>query len=134
MRILFLLLFLCLGGVASAQVGFDQRLLAKFNQDQLNSLKVSNPEILAYWNFYLDHSFVIIDMPAEKDFETIKTLKVSDVNNINILELHLTMDRLHAQLFKIEGSNKLLRLLSNDAFAKEFNVHRGLHNQSDIKK
>ncbi len=126
MRFIFFLVLLCFGGIVNSQTDFDQRLLAKFDKDQITTLTSSNPEIVAYWVFYLDHSYEILDMPGQKDLSGLETLQIRDLEKFNILDFDITMDRYQHKIFKIEGSNKMLRLLSNDAFAKKLNSHRGL--------
>jgi hypothetical protein len=122
MRILLFLLFLCLGGVANAQLDYDQRLLAKFTPERLTKMKSEHPEILAYWTYYLDESYVIVDSEVSgKAMASESEVQILDLANFNILDLGLTMDRNQRQTFAIQGTNKYLVLMSNNRFVDKFN-------------
>lgn len=127
MRIIFFLIFLCLGGMAGAQTDFDERLLAKFNKEKIQELEQSNPEVLAYWSYYLDNSYIITDLESGKSYEEFEILSIDDLHNFNILSADVHMERNNPKYYRIEGQNKLLILHSNTKFSSMFNQNRKLN-------
>ncbi len=108
--------------VILAQSNYDQRLLAKFDQKRIAELQSTQPQILAYWTYFLDHGYTVVDLAnsREKYIPETKILRIKDLNNINILELDILPDRHLSKAYQIKGSNKLLVLWSNDAFVKKY--------------
>lgn len=119
-------LFLLLACSLFAQNQFDERLLAKFNKEQITTLNTSNPEVIAYWTYFLDHAYSIEDVPAGKDVSTLPEVKIKNTAKLNILELDVHMNRVVPMYYRIKGSNQLLVMMSNEEFSEKFNVHRGL--------
>lgn len=115
-------IFLTFGAFCFGQTKADPRLMVKFSQDQLKNLEASSPQVIAYWNFYLDHSYTIEQAPAGKDLSTLPVLAIEYQPDFNILSTNLTMLRSSPQHFRLAGSDQLLILLSNDAFVKKFNA------------
>ncbi len=119
---------LCLLGAASAfgQTRVDQRLNAKFDPQQLADLQAKSPEVVAYWSYYLDHSYTISDAPVGKDISMYAEIEFTSIENFNILNTDLNMLRSSEQYYRIAGSDQIFVLLSNDAFVKKFNSTRQL--------
>ncbi|NNK80041.1 MAG: hypothetical protein HKO93_00965, partial [Flavobacteriales bacterium] len=77
MRKFALLLILALGLSAFSQSqGPDIRLKERFSESQINKM---DQHRLAYWTFYLDNSFSIMDIPSEKA-EYLKNLEEIEVD------------------------------------------------------
>lgn len=95
---------------------FDKRLLSKFTEKELLDMQSKNPETLAYWNHYASNAFQVMDLPAQKAVahEIRGTVKIADMNSINIFELTLTPAPKDYQYYKIEGGNKMLVILSEE--------------------
>lgn len=113
-------------GLASfAQSDYDERLLAKFSEERIDQLSKDQPQIIDYYTYYLDHSYEIIDKEKSgKSFQVDQEVKIKDLNSFNILELGLTMDRSASKIYKIKGTDKYLRLLSNREFVLGYNKSR----------
>ncbi len=125
MRSILLTFCLLIGGLAFGQTDFDERLLAKFSEERINQLQEDQPAVIEYWTYYLDNSYLIIDSKESgKEFNTDKKLKIKNLNDFNILDMDLTMDRKKSQVFAIAGSDKYLMLLSNSEFVNGFNNAR----------
>lgn len=109
---------------AFSQADYDKRLLSKFSEERVFELQKTQPQIIDYWTYYLDHSYQIIDGKATgKTFLTDESLKIKNMDSFNVLDLGITMDRSAAKIYKINGTDKYLRLLSNDEFVRSFNSH-----------
>lgn len=121
-----IVLFLFFACSLFAQNQYDERLLAKFNKEQITTLNTSNPEVIAYWTYYLDHAYSIENVPSGKDVSGLPEVKIKNLNRLNILELDVHMNRVAPMYYRIKGSNQLLVMMSNEEFSEKFNVHRGL--------
>lgn len=125
MKVIFFVTTLLIGFSSIAQSDYDERLLAKFSEDRINELKVEQPQIIDYYTYYLDHSYEIVDEATSgKSFKSDKIVKIKDLDSFNILELGLTMDRSSAKIYKIKGTDKYLRLFSNQEFVLGYNQSR----------
>lgn len=101
---------------------FDKRLLSKFSEKELHDMQAQNPETLNYWNYYASNAFQVMELPAQKAaaHEIKGTMKVSNLNSINIFDLHLTPQPKDYQYYKIEGTDKLLVILSEEQIKTRF--------------
>lgn len=112
--LIFLILFVC---SASAQNNsFDSRLLSKFSKNELNEMQSKSPETFLYWNFYAANAYQVMDLPNEKSnaHEIKGIVKISDMNNINVFELNYVPVKKDYQYYRIEGTTKLLVILSEE--------------------
>jgi len=104
---------------------FDSRLLEIHGSDYLESLQTLNPFLLKRWNFYLDHSWYVTELPAEKDTGAFATIKIEDFDHLNIFALErkfdLKRDWDKQLVCKVENSNKALVLLSGKSFNEKLN-------------
>jgi hypothetical protein len=125
MKSLFTLLALIVGFAAMGQSDFDERLLVRFSEDYLNKLQQEQPEMLEYWTYYLDHGYTIVDgQLTGKTMTTEETVKIKDLNDINILDLDIQMDGKRPKAFLIKGTNQYLVLKGSRQFSKEFSRSR----------
>lgn len=103
--------------IAIAQTtNFDKRLLSKFSEKELLDIQNKSPETLAYWNYYTSNAFQLMDLPAEKKLahEIKGTVKVADMNSVNVFDLNLIPAPKDYQYYKIEGTDKMLVILSEE--------------------
>lgn len=122
--ILFGLVFSIASVSLFSQGDFDERLLSKFDAEQIQDLQAKNSPSIAYWTFYLDNSYEIVDLPAGKSAEEFEQVKIKDIDNFNILDLDIDMARSTKKYFQIKGSDQILVLLSNEEFVARFNEYR----------
>jgi len=128
MKFIFFIATFFIGFSAIAQADFDERLLAKFSEERILELKNDQPQVIDYWTYYLDHSYEIVDQAnSGKAFQTDETVKIKDLEAFNILELGLTMDRSASKIYRIKGTDKFLRLYSNNEFVLGYNKSRNKH-------
>jgi hypothetical protein len=107
----FLISFLLFTFFSVAQNNnFDKRLLSKFSEDELNQMQRKSPNTYAYWNFYAANAFQIMDLPNEKTnaHEIKGTVRIDDINDVNILALHYVPLPKDYQYYRIEDTKKLL--------------------------
>ena len=108
-----------------AQSDFDQRLLEKFSAERIAELNTDHPEVIEYWTYYLDNSYMIIDGDATgKLLATGESIKIKKMEEFNILDYDIHMDRNMRKSFDIAGTNSYLILLSNSEFSKAYNNQR----------
>jgi hypothetical protein len=127
-----IILFLCaLPFAAHTQTtakAFDTRLSAMYDADYLQRLQQLQPAQLERLNFYLDHSYSIESMPQGK---TAVELPVADWNaegfNILAFERDNKVQRQKTQpvYFRLRNTDKILVLLAEDEFVKQFNAATG---------
>ena len=70
----------------------DSRLFEIYSGDYLENLQTANPYLLKRWNFYLDHSWYLTELPAEKDMDSYATIQIEDLSNFNILLVERKFD------------------------------------------
>ncbi|MCC6725712.1 MAG: hypothetical protein IT258_14480 [Saprospiraceae bacterium] len=131
---LALLIFTCLSIFVTAQTTLshtatpiDSRLLALYSGEYLENLQTANPFLLKRLNFYLDNSWYLSELPADKALDSQTTIHVDDLKDINILALEKRYD-LHRDwekqtVFKIENTDKALVLISGKKFNELLNEH-----------
>lgn len=108
----------------SAQDNFDQRLLERFTQTQIRDFQQNHPSVLAYWTYFLDHSYTIADIPAQKAVPFAESISVANVDDFNILAYELPVNRYASTYYRIEGSDKFLILRSGQEITSGFNDFR----------
>ena len=122
-RLLFAITFVLLIYSAGAQnATYDKRLLSKFSEKELQEMERKSPETFNYWNYYSANAFQVMDLAAEKSVahEIKGTLQISNINAINIFDLKLTPAAKDYQYYKIEGTQKLLVILSEEQIKVKF--------------
>ncbi|MCE9538788.1 MAG: hypothetical protein K8R85_06175 [Bacteroidetes bacterium] len=101
---------------------FDPRLLSKFTKEELVEMEVKTPIAYAYWNFYVANAYQVMDLPIDKiDTHEIKGIvKIPNMNTINIFDLHYVPLEKDYQYCRIEGSNRLLVIISEEQIKEKF--------------
>lgn len=100
----------------------DDRLLLKYSQEELKSIKKSDPEQLKFLTYCIENAFYLADIPQEKmqnNEGRIGKITLKDINSINFYDLGIDLIQNDYQYFAIEGTNKLLVLKSIDHIKKE---------------
>ena len=106
----------------------DLRLSKVFEQAYLERLQKENPFLIQRWNFYLEHAFYITkDDKIERNHYP--TIKVDDLENINILKLEKTqaLKRKYQgeTSYWIEGTDLVLVYHSAQTFNQKLNEYLG---------
>lgn len=122
MRKLLLLALIFSGLSMSAQRNeIDPRLEAKFSQEQLQNMPEAR---IAYWNYYLDHSFEIMDI-AEEKADYLQELEVIGVASSDFHGLSITLDTYQKEgaYLRFKGEDKMVVIKPIDQFIQEFNQY-----------
>lgn len=101
----------------------DARLNSKFSKKELQELQSKNPSELAFLNFYVANAYQVTPMPSGKGgtHEIKGSVKLTDINTINIYELNLTPLQKDYQYYTIEGTDKLLVIISDEQIRAKYN-------------
>ncbi|MBX7094227.1 MAG: hypothetical protein K1X56_05860 [Flavobacteriales bacterium] len=112
---LFLAVFLT-AGLSAQSSDWDVRLLSKYSKEELTEMKSNTPEKLAYLNKVAKSGWVIMDLPAEKSnaHEIRGSVAISDLKNVNLFALGLSPEKKNYQYYRINGTNKMLVVLSEE--------------------
>ena len=106
-------------------IPIDSRLYEIYSGDYLENLQTANPFLLKRWNFYLDHSWYLTELPAEKDMDSYITIRIDDLSNINIFSIERKFDLKRnwdkQVVCKIENKNQALVLLPGKTFNERLN-------------
>lgn len=98
----------------------DTRLADRFSKKELKSL---SQEELNYWTFYLDNSYLIVDIPKEKPDAVPASIKLPGLEkkDINVFKLGLNTHEFARDYFRIEGTDKMLVVLPQTEIDQKFN-------------
>lgn len=122
-KLLFAITFVLTTYLSEAQTNtFDKRLLSKFSENELQEMKRTSPETFNYWNYYAGNAFQVMDLVTEKSaaHEIKGTLQIANSNAINIFDLKLVPSLKDYQYYQIEGTKKLLVILSEEQIKEKF--------------
>lgn len=118
-----LFFFMSVSLVGLSQNGtIDARLKSNFTEKELAEMQSKNPANLEYLNFYVANAYEITPMPIGKgDAHEIKgTVKIANLSSVNIYELKLFPLQKDYQYYKIEGTDKLLVIISEEQLKAKF--------------
>ncbi len=125
MKTFYTLLFLLgLSLVGFSQSGtIDARLKSNFTEKELAEMQLKNPSNLEYLNFYVANAYEVTPMPSAKGnaHEIKGTVKIADLNAVNIYDLKLFPLQKDYQYYKIEGTDKLLVIISEEQLKAKYN-------------
>ncbi len=113
-----------LSSLGFSQEKFDQRLLEKYNVEQLSKIQRENPSDLEFLTFCLDNAFYIAKHDPAKDNKDLIRIKIADIDNINFASLGIDLQEKNYQYFLIEGLDKLLVLRSIEHIKKDMNIKK----------
>ncbi len=106
-------------------IPIDSRLFEIYSGDYLENLQTENPFLLKRWNFYLDNSWYLTELPKEKDMASYTTIQIEDLSKFNIFLIERNFDlkrNWDKQLVcKIENTNQALVLLAGKEFNEKLN-------------
>ncbi len=118
----------------------DTRLIDYLGAEKVAIMQKNNPSLIHYYNFFLDNSYSIETVPADKlqgnNFEEL-SLPLSggevDTKALNVLKLNIQRKYDENIYYKIKGSDQIFIMLSEEVFIKKYNKYRkenGLMDQS----
>ncbi len=132
MKFIYTLLLICsfsslFGQGQDSKVKFDNRLLEIYDISYLESLQDTQPFIIQRWNYFLDHAYMITELPQEKMSDAYPTIELVDLENLNILKLMETHNlKRHwdkISVYRIANSNKHLVFHPSKEYVKKLNKH-----------
>ena len=114
----------------------DERLLELYSQKHIDKLMTNQPNIIAYWNYFLDHSYFIENPPVSKantypnledavltNPETGLPYDVSmEVNQLNVKLFHLEIQKNKRVSYRLGDTGKLITFYSKDEFLANYNA------------
>jgi hypothetical protein len=116
--------FVIFGSSAFAQkIDIDSRLQSKFSKKELKSM---DQDKLAYWTFFLDNSYQIVDIPKEKPdaVAAVVTLKSIEKIDINVFELGFAPHAYARDYARIEGTDKMFVILPQNEIDELYKVYK----------
>lgn len=114
----------------------DDRLSEFYPDKHIQKLLTHQPEIISYWNYFLDNSYVIEDLPTGKSVsypnfedlakvnpETSQQFEVSLVESeINVLLFNLRIQKDRRTSFRLGDTGKVITFYSKDEFIANYNA------------
>lgn len=122
--------------VQKTQVVADPRVIEVFGQETVTFYLENNPSLIQYYNFFLDNSYSIQDMPQEKmgELQNIPELKLKElfqtdyvdysekgIENLNIMKFDFQIDPNVGPIFRLGNTNKLIIFLSGKEIQNLYN-------------
>lgn len=96
----------------------DQKLLAKFTEKELAQMRIDEPEMLTYWNYYADARCMQVPMPPQELSNEIPEVEF-DLADVNYLRLDLSAYHEKGGQLRVAGTNTLLVVKPEKMFRKE---------------
>jgi len=97
-------------GFAQTNADVDARLYEKFSKKEIKLMQAENPETLAFWSFYLDNGYSVMEMPKGKgdDLNAVDFDPATD----NVLSLNVEPQENGNVYLRITSTGQLLALHS----------------------
>ena len=126
----FVLVFLFLA-FSTATIIPDSRVIDYLGKEKVSIIQKNNPELIRYYNFYLDNVYYLQKLPADKFKDNnmaelelpIKNGEV-DTKEINVLKLEVQRKFDTPTYFKVKGRDEVIVFLSEQDFMKKYNEYR----------
>lgn len=120
----------------------DPRLYEAFGKDRINFLQQNNPDVIEYYNFYLDNAFVIEQHPSDKIPGIIsscpllqlidpgKTMDKPDIvkgtKSINILKYNYKIEQDRTTQYRLDDSGIVIVFYPANVITEKYNKARNL--------
>jgi hypothetical protein len=125
------IILLTFGGFTSTEIVPDQRLIDYLGAEKTETMLKNNPELVRYYNYFLDHSYLITQVPQDKyDATQLPVINVPLLNGkpdpakMNVLKLEIQRKYDDRIILKIANCQYLLVMLSEKEFIEKYNEHR----------
>lgn len=117
----------------------DPRVIEVFGQETVTFYLENNPSIIQYYNFFLENSYSIQDMPQEKmgELQNIPELKLKEnfqtdvidytekgLENLNIMKFDFQIDPNVGPIFRLGNTNRLIIFLSGKEIQNLYNKYK----------
>jgi hypothetical protein len=120
----------------------DARLYEAFGQERVDFLVQKNPDMIKYYNFFLDNAFVLVQHPAEKVAGIVSSCPLLEVSkpslsldqpninkgtkSINILKYKFQMEQNTSKQYRLDNSGIVIVFSSATSFMEKYNKARNL--------
>ncbi len=109
----------------------DPRIIDYLGQEKVDIILKNNPDLINYYNFFLENSYIISEVPQDKlidnNFTEIKLPLENgkvDREKLNVLKLNIQRKYDSRIYFKVENSNEIFIMLSEKEFIEKYNDYR----------
>ena len=114
----------------------DQRLIDAYGQETVDFYINNAPDRISYFNFILNHSYQIVEMPEVKmdELSRMPVMKLKEkfltepedysekgLENLNILKYNFKIDELNGAIYRIGNTTKLIVFYSGKELIKMYN-------------
>ena len=106
----------------------DPRLFDALSKTEIAEMQAKNPFLIQYYNYFLDHSYKIMNKPTNNQLN-LPVVDIPNLNNFNILvlkkeqKLKRTWER--QTYYTIKGTDKVLVFISEKEFTQKLNKFVG---------
>lgn len=104
----------------------DPRLYEALSENEISEMSSKNPFLIQYYNYFLDHSYKIIEQPKSVNLKLPK-VAISNIKDFNILlikkEQKLRREWGTQTYYEIKGTNKVLVFISEKEFTQKLNKY-----------
>ncbi|MCK5846560.1 MAG: hypothetical protein KAG84_03915 [Bacteroidales bacterium] len=109
----------------------DSRVVDYLGAEKIAIIQKNNPNLIHYYNFFLDNSYTISTVPADK-FEGNNLTEIVlpligdkvDTKKLNVLKLNIQRKYEEDIYFKVKDQNKVFIMLSEKKFVEKYNKYR----------
>ncbi len=118
----------------------DTRLYEAFGKEYVDFLKQNNPQLIGYFNFFLDNSFVLVQHPSEKIPGIISSCPMLELNNpalaidhpdmvkgtksINIFKYKYKIEQDKIVQYRLDDSGIIIIFYSGNTITEMYNKSR----------
>jgi hypothetical protein len=106
----------------------DPRLYEALSDNEISEMLSKNPFLIQYYNYFLDHSYKIIEQPKSANLN-LPQVSISDIDSFNILLLKkkqkLKREWGIQTYYEIKGTNMVLVFISEKEFTQKLSKYLG---------
>jgi len=109
----------------------DSRVIDYLGKEKVDFIQKNNPELIRYYNFFLDNVYYLEKLPADKfTNNNMKTIELPlkkgevDTKKLNVLKLEVQRKFDTPTYYKLKGRNEIIVFLSEQDFMKKYNKYR----------
>ena len=128
LSLIFLSFLLSFKSASDYEIKNEKKLIEFLGEKDFEYLKFKNNRLLIYYDFFIDNSWYLIDVPSEKindlSYSEIELPLINgkiDKGNLNVLMLDVSRDYEHEVRYFVKGSNQVIAFYSEKKFIEMFN-------------
>jgi hypothetical protein len=120
------------------KIATDPRIIEVFGQETVDFYLENKPSVIQYYNFFLENSYSIEEMPQEKmeGLQTLPELTLKNkfqtdlvdytekgLENLNIMKYELKIDSNIGPIYRLGNTNKIIIFLSGKEIQNLYNKY-----------